>query len=77
MNFKSFFKHQVKRIYLEDMTLDWMDLVGVSGGAALFTPWPAGTSTGRGWSSTLSLRSVIIMHKVINAYNILLTSEVP
>ena len=54
MNFKSFFKHQVKRIYLEDMTLDWMDLVGVSGGAALFTPWPAGTSTGRGWSHQLS-----------------------
>ena len=48
------FKHEVKRLYLEDMTLDWMDLVGVSGGAALFTPWPAGTSTGRGWSHQLS-----------------------
>ena len=29
-----------------DMTLDWMDLVGVSGGACRFTPCPAGTSTG-------------------------------
>ena len=67
----------MKRLYLEDMTLDWMDLVGVSGGAALFTPWPAGTSTGDGHINSLKLRSVIIMHKVINAYNILLTSEVP
>ena len=35
------------RFYLDevDMLLDWMDLVGVSGGACRFTPWPAGTRT--------------------------------
>ena len=54
MNFKPCFKHEVKRLYLEDMTLDWMDLVGVSGGAALFTPWPAGTSTGDGHINSLT-----------------------
>ena len=29
-----------------DKMLDWIDLVGVSGGACRFTPWPAGTNTG-------------------------------
>ena len=41
------------RSYLDevDMTLDWMDFVGVSGGACRFTPCPAGTSTGGFYSS--------------------------
>ena len=41
------------RSYLDevDMTLDWMDFVGVSGGACRFTPCPLGTSTGGFYSS--------------------------